>query len=927
MQRDFFKYLPVVAAVLAMTSCTHEMIAERDSQPNAEYAYEADAVQGKVRIRVTEDLAERFESMADETGTVRMIGVKSSDDVLSSINVTSIRRLFPDGGKFESRRREAGLHLWYEVEYDNSVPVTRAKSQLVTMDGVTFVEQAPKLSRDYKIVDVEDIPDYGRAAEQPTQDELYFNDPKMYWQWHYYNNGWFKGSVAGCDINVMPAWKQGDVGSSDVIVSIVDGGIDVTHEDLISNLWINTAERDGQPGVDDDGNGYVDDIYGFNFVRNVGTVTPDDHGTHVAGTVAAVNNNNVGVAGVAGGDYKNGIPGARLMSCQMFEGEDQGMGERAIIYGADNGAVISQNSWGYITYAPPTQTIKDAIDYFVENAGYDENGVQVGPMAGGLVVFAAGNNNESKGAPAEYESAVAVTSVAADFERAYYSNYGGWTDIAATGGDEYKGDPGRRQVVYSTVPGGYTGMQGTSMACPHVSGVAALMVSKYGGPGFTPEKLKQILFETANSDAIYGSGRNANYQNKLGVGLVDAFAALSMGSDIAPEKVTGFTAATKHSNVVEVSWTVPKDEDNGQPTHYNVYYSENPIDASLDRQNLPDNVYSVKVRNGIHKPGETLVSDIELSGFEKTFYLAVDASDYSRNLSELSEVLTVTTGKNSSPVTDPADKLEIEVGASKTVESIVKISDPDGHRLTWSLKDKEQNGVSAAPNPANAAEVKITVAGPSVAAGTELLNNALIVTDAYGLSFELPIEIRIVPNNPPKLIKEFEDITLLPNKNNVTLSLSDYFSDPDGDAISYTFSSEDPSLLKITYDQEKNEVKIQALLYGSTTVKVTAKDVLGAVTEAEFKVTMSDGGSSSDNALNCYPNPAKDFVKVSVSSDVSGVLYLYSVSGAKVLTQEVDIKADTPYELDVKSVPSGVYTLVVKDKVTGKEYKQNIVKL
>lgn len=166
-------------------------------------------------------------------------------------------------------------------------------------------------------------------------------------QWHYKNFGITPRSVEGADINLFEAWKQ-TTGSPNVIVSIVDGGIDGSHEDLKDNLWINEGEIPGN-GIDDDGNGFIDDVYGYNFVSDKGEITLDEagHGTHVAGTVAARNNNGIGVSGVAGGD---GTPnsGARLMSCQIFEGANgSGQGAGATVYGANNGAVISQNSWGY----------------------------------------------------------------------------------------------------------------------------------------------------------------------------------------------------------------------------------------------------------------------------------------------------------------------------------------------------------------------------------------------------------------------------------------------------------------------------------------------------------------------------------------------------------------------------------------------------
>ena len=144
-----------------------------------------------------------------------------------------------------------------------------------------------------------------------------FNDPQLFWQWHYINNAdqaVGTETVAGADINVAEAWKLTG-GDPRVIVAIVDGGVKYNHPDLAANMLINEAELSGQPGVDDDGNGYVDDIYGYNFAVDTGEISYDStddggHGTHVAGTVAAVNNNGIGVCGVAGGTGNN--DGVRL---------------------------------------------------------------------------------------------------------------------------------------------------------------------------------------------------------------------------------------------------------------------------------------------------------------------------------------------------------------------------------------------------------------------------------------------------------------------------------------------------------------------------------------------------------------------------------------------------------------------------------------
>jgi serine protease len=145
-----------------------------------------------------------------------------------------------------------------------------------------------------------------------------FNDPFFSKQWHLYNDGSLSNEfIAGADINVTDVWKYYTTGSNRVVVAIVDTGVDISHPDLVNNLWVNEAELNGIEGVDDDGNGIVDDIYGANFINYTGTIRVEEHGTHVSGIVAATNNNGMGVCGVAGGNGSE--EGVRLMICQIMD--------------------------------------------------------------------------------------------------------------------------------------------------------------------------------------------------------------------------------------------------------------------------------------------------------------------------------------------------------------------------------------------------------------------------------------------------------------------------------------------------------------------------------------------------------------------------------------------------------------------------------
>ena len=503
-------------------------------------------------VKFSESCTDEIESL--DADVIRICeATKSSSNPLKLIKPKHMERLFPHAGEFEPRTRAEGLHRWYKVQLPEGVSLADAEYLFANSLEVECVEFDRKVVQEpYTVTEVEPASarqDVGRRVNYP------FNDPLLSKQWHYYNDGSRSGSVASCDINVLPVWESYSPGASDVIVGVVDGGINYTHEDLADNMWT------GDGG-----------IHGYDFIYGE-TIDPDNHGTHVGGTIAAVNNNGKGVCGVAGGNAAAGIPGVKIMSCQIFSkrASQEGKGAdtpRAIKWSCDHGAVISQNSWGYdydfnndgeitgeeleaIKNATIPSSLKEAIDYFVKYAGCDNNGNQLpnSPMKGGLVVFAAGNDNVPYCNPSYYDKIMAVTSVGSDYRRAYYSSYGDWADIIAPGGDVMKGFQ-----VLSTLPGNkYGDMQGTSMACPHVSGVAALIVANLGGEGFTVERLRELLLGTASSKVL-------EYNTlPMGVGLVNAADAIDGNRSVVhdltlagPDKMNVKLSQTKEL-VVEVN--------------------------------------------------------------------------------------------------------------------------------------------------------------------------------------------------------------------------------------------------------------------------------------------------------------------------------------------------------------------------------------
>jgi len=500
----------------------------RSERPRFDYSMvPADKIQpGIIRVRFTDNMSPCLDTLIFHAGQdgILLSGIPALDSLNSKYKVSRISQTFfvtMQARQFDKRHRNWGLNLWYDLFVPGNTDTRQMAAEYAGLPLVNHSEPGFIM----KIIDTVYRYAIPLMNSPLIPANTYPNDPQFSHEWHLNNTGQF-GGTPGCDIHAPAAWDL-CTGDTEVIVAVMDEGIDYHHADLSANMW---------QGM------------GYNFIDHNNIIIPGLHGTHVAGIIGAVTNNGTGISGIAGGNGSGN--GVRLMSCMVGEnGGISGVVVDSYAWAADHGAAISNNSWGsagnVLGFA-----LLDAIDYFVVNGGGNV-------MEGGIVICAAGNLVYPEFLPAAFDNCLAVAATNNKDKKTAYSNAQHWVDISAPGGET----PPDSADILSTLPGNQYGLlNGTSIACPQVAGVAGLVVSYAKGRLSAPDLLDILVNSTDNIDAL-----NPSYTGKLGSGRVNAFKALQLAQSYihsdSIEPPADLTALAVSDTQVNLGWQPDADDD------------------------------------------------------------------------------------------------------------------------------------------------------------------------------------------------------------------------------------------------------------------------------------------------------------------------------------------------------------------------------
>ena len=843
--------------------------------------------------------------------------------------------MFDMTNDYADLKRARGLDRWFVVKFDSTKNVEEVINELLRDPAIEKahgnVQIAPNKVK-YTSATRAPIPQNGLRAANDGTGFLNFNDPYLKYQWHYTTTipsyGMFK---EGADVNLFPAWQK-ETGDPHVVVAVMDSGIDFEHEDLAASAWQGVDSKTGEK------------IHGRNFYAaesgkgNPNVIVAGGHGTHVAGTIAARNNNGVGVSGVAGGNGDNNS-GVRLMSCEIY-GRD-GYNEtastayivKAFEFAAENGASVCNCSWGYAfdrkkylnnenfqaIFKKQFDMLKEGIDYFTDIAGCDPQGNKKpgSYMKGGLVIFASGNDSQYdiEMIPASYPRVVAVGATNSMGIPTDYMNKGPWVDILAPGGTTETGEVMRG--VLSTVPknfaqsktgstpntdfilpndGNYAYAQGTSMAAPHVSGIAALIVSKFGktNPNFTNEDLRRRILGAVKATSPYAVKTDANLAGKMGVGFIDADFALSDPETQKPDApqvtVTDYsTDATRGYYDARITWKVTADADALNPQHtafaYDIHLYKK-ADMSKAVQSFTRYSYDKPVGTELEQEFTGLDTDVD-------YVVKMSARDRFNNTSA-DVTANFKTRLNHAPVLGGA--------MTDTLRLL------DGH--TWTYTTTALPSGVEMKRVGNALDLFIKV-GSVGSYGFEVT-----LTDQLGGKTVQKFAYKVVSHTAPKPANTLGDVSLFEQGEATQINLANAFTSMSGGEMQFSASSSNDAVVKATVTG--TQLTLTPGKKGTATITLTAIDG-GKRTTTTVQVRVTDKNAPDVHTI--YPIPAHSYIKALMRSGVGKVqVIVTSLRGQKLIDEILTPDSRTrEITLGIDRLAPGTYYLLLKtERITSK---------
>lgn len=626
-------------------------------------------------------------------------GIPELDAVIGALGATKLRRTFEASTPYA---RELGMHLFYEFYVGEEMPITRAVQDFANLDFVELVELIPNVHHASEFDDAYyglDVWEAAATLEQSTRATgTNFNDPLLYLQWHYHNDGSLGSSfLSGADINLFKAWEV-TTGRPDVVVAVIDGGVNYEHPDIAQNMWVNPNPKVGEHKHGKRMSASAGAISGYD-------ILPMSHGTHCAGTIAAVNNNGIGIGGVAGGNG-SANSGVRVMSIQMFypTSKDDPYGDGGDGSTTSSGAAQALEAAGTLGAHVASMSLsstsgsaayRTAITYF-NNADRGESS----PMKGGIVIAAASNNGlDEDRYPAAYDNVISVAWLTPSLTKHSSSNYSTTVNISAPGGQTGIG-PNRRGGILSLAPigsksfesilgEGYSYKQGTSMATPHVAGVAALVISACADNGITltHDELWDALLEGTRN--VYKF--NPRYIGKLGTGYIDANLAIrkALGLEIFIPDVEG-VRLTQPYNGINLFWNAAKTLENDAVEKYGIFWSTSPLD-DVDLLNAPSTVHRMEISNKVGGTYNDIGNQLshffsdEVIDMGLKYYLAIVSYDDTGRRSEPAYVETSESDPefpSLSVVSNSFSDFVYLTGDTKAVSKVpVRIMNYSGHKV------------------------------------------------------------------------------------------------------------------------------------------------------------------------------------------------------------------------------------------------------